>query len=136
MPKLLVTRTSEWNNRMREIGIYLNNEKIGVIGNGEIKEFEVTGGMYVIRAKIDWCGSNHIEVIISDDETTSVEVSGLKLMKWLMPAALLFNVFFFLTYQTLNIPVFIYMIFMIPLMGYLLYILTFGRNQYLALKET
>jgi len=29
MSKLIITRNSEWNNRARNYGLYLNNKKIG-----------------------------------------------------------------------------------------------------------
>lgn len=44
MSKIRIKRSSEWNNRIRTIGIYINEKKVGIINNGETKEFEVNKG--------------------------------------------------------------------------------------------
>ena len=50
-------RKSQWANKMRDIGLYLNGEKIGALDDGETKEFEIEPGLHRLSAKIDWCGS-------------------------------------------------------------------------------
>ena len=64
MNKLVVSRRSEWANRARKIGLYLNDKKIDTVGNGESKEFTLEPGDYKLKAKIDWCGSqvHHFEI--------------------------------------------------------------------------
>ena len=38
MTKLIITRTSEWNNKARAIGIYIDGKKVGTINDGETQE--------------------------------------------------------------------------------------------------
>ncbi len=78
MAKLKITRTSEWHNRMREIGIYLDWQKLGTIANGETKEFDIPAGNHKLKAKIDWCGSRELILSVSDHETKNVTLSGFK----------------------------------------------------------
>ena len=61
MSKLIIKRVSEWKNKMRDIRIYLDGNKIGTIRNGEIKGFEIEPGQHSLKAKIDRCGSKTIK---------------------------------------------------------------------------
>ncbi|PKD18333.1 hypothetical protein APR41_04050 [Salegentibacter salinarum] len=85
MNKLVVSRRSEWTNRARKIGLYLNDQKIDTIGNGESKEFDLEPGNYKLKAKIDWCGSQGHHVEIKDNEVTKVEITGFTQNKWVLP---------------------------------------------------
>ena len=68
MWKLIIKRSSEWNSRLRDIGIYLDNKKIGEIRNGEFKEFDVPEGTHKLKAKIDWCRSETLDFKSSENE--------------------------------------------------------------------
>ena len=96
MTKLIITRTSEWNNKAREFGIYLNDKKIGVIDDGEKKEFEIEPGIYKINGKIDWCKSQKIEFNITENESKEIEISGFKYGNIIMPIGLGIMLLFFL----------------------------------------
>ena len=96
MTKLIITRTSEWNNKAREFGIYLNDKKIGVIDDGEKKEFEIEPGIYKINGKIDWCKSPKIEFDITENESKEIEISGFKYGNIIMPIGLGIMLLFFL----------------------------------------
>jgi hypothetical protein len=76
MAKIIINRSSEYSNNLRSIGIYMNDKKIGDIADGESKEFEVEEGEYRLRAKIDWCRSNPIDVKINHDEILRFNLSG------------------------------------------------------------
>jgi hypothetical protein len=76
MSKIIINRTTEFSNLIRSIEIYLGNEKIGTIRDGESKEFEVEAGEYELRAKIDWCGSNKINFTIGENEVLRYNLSG------------------------------------------------------------
>jgi hypothetical protein len=134
MAKLVIKRTSEWNNRMRDIKIYLDNSLIGTIGDGEVKEFQVPAGNHTLRFRIDWCGSGELKFDISGNETRFMEVSGLKLGKWFpffLAAMCLYFAFsplpglVSLTVVTINLI----------LLLCLGYHLSFGKNKYLRIRE-
>lgn len=76
MTKIIINRTTEFSNLIRSIEIYLGNEKIGTLRDGESKVFEVEPGEYELRAKIDWCGSNKINFTIGKDEIRRYNLSG------------------------------------------------------------
>ena len=136
MAKLIIKRTSEWNNRMRDIGIYLDGEKMGVIGNGEIKEFEVDPGEHTLESKIDWCGSEPLKMNLSDNETKKIELSGFKLGKYMMPITLIISILYFAFGQQLNLDSMPFLLLILPFGLYLVYHLTLGRNKYLRLEES
>lgn len=132
--KIIVQRTSEWANKGREIGLYLNEEKIGTIKDGETKEFHVEPGELLLYAGIDWCRSPIIEFDMNSDQTLVVELSGFNKSKWLFPALLIASVLsWFLSRSDLNFLVITWIIIM-PLLFYLLYFVSFGRKKYLQLK--
>ncbi|MCF6132196.1 hypothetical protein [Flavobacterium wongokense] len=76
MPKIIIKRTSEFANKFRSIGLYINNKKIGSIQDGKSLEFDIEPGSHLIEAKIDWCSSNVIHVDIKDNETQRFLLSG------------------------------------------------------------
>ncbi|WP_261512867.1 hypothetical protein [Chryseobacterium paludis] len=76
MTKLIINRSSEFSNALRSIGIFLGDKKIGEIKDGESKEFEVMPGIYQLRAQIDWCRSNVINLEINLDEVLRYNLSG------------------------------------------------------------
>ena len=135
MAKLIIKRTSEWNNRMRDIGIYLDGEKIGTIGNGEIKEFEIEPGEHTLKSKIDWCGSETLKMNLTDNEIKKVELSGFKLGKFMMPIALIISIIYFAFGEKLNLDPMLFLVLILPFGLYLVYHLTLGRNRYLRLEE-
>ncbi len=72
MPKLIIHRISEFENRARKIKIELNGELAVTIKNGETLELDIPSGTHTIQAKIDWCSSNLLELEAND--TSSIEV--------------------------------------------------------------
>ncbi len=135
MAKLIIKRTSEWNNRIRDIGIYIDGEKIGVIENGQTKEYDIESGEHQLRTKIDWCGSETMTFNVTDNEIHKVELSGLNLGKWLVPVVLAICAVYFAYGKQIGLNPILCLIFSLPLALYIIYYLTFGRNNYLRLKK-
>ncbi len=135
MSKLIVRRSSEWVNKMRAIGLYLNGKKIGTINDGETKEFKLEPGTHSLRAKIDWCGSENLNFSLEDGEIKKVELKSFKNGSWLMPLVLIAAIlgFIFDHYFDFNLYVLVSII-TIPSTVYILFFLTYRRNKYLQLK--
>ncbi|MCY0967785.1 hypothetical protein [Chryseobacterium wangxinyae] len=76
MAKIIINRSSEYSNNLRSIGIYLDDIKIGELLDGESEEFEIEEGKHKIRAKIDWCRSNLVDLNVKSDETLRFNLSG------------------------------------------------------------
>ena len=85
---LIITRSSEWNNRMRAISIYLDGKKLGTISNGETKSFEVDPGTHQLKARIDWCNSPEIPFIADENEKKYFRLSSSRYANILMPFTL------------------------------------------------
>ncbi len=70
MAKLELTRVSEYANKVRDIKVFIDNQQVGVISNGQTKEFEIPAGkQHTLQVKIDWCTSNVIDFEIDEHET-------------------------------------------------------------------
>lgn len=67
MAKLIIERSSEYENKIRKINIFLNDEPLVKIKDGETKEFDIQPGEHHVIAKIDWCTSNLISFKIDDN---------------------------------------------------------------------
>ena len=66
MAKMTIERSSEWINKFRDIGIYLDGKKLDVIANGEIKSFDLSPGRHSIYSKIDWITSRELTFDIDE----------------------------------------------------------------------
>jgi hypothetical protein len=135
MAKLIIKRTSDWTNIMRDLGIYLDGKKIGVIGNGELKEFDIEQGEHTLKSKIDWCGSETLNITVTDNENKKIELSGFKLGKFILPIILIISVIYFVFRERLNLDPMLFLLLILPIGLYLIYHLTLGRNKYLRFEE-
>ena len=71
---IVISRTSEWANRLRRIEFYIDGIKVGSISNGETAEFIVSPGKRSIYAKIDWCKTSPRNVMINEGDIKRYEV--------------------------------------------------------------
>jgi len=133
MATIVVQRTSEYLNRIRNYGVYIDGKKVGTIANGETNEFSVSTGQHLIYTKIDWCSSRTLNFDSSDNEIRRFEVGGFKHGYWLMPTA----IFIIILSYILNLKHdFEYLFYLaIPIFLLLVYYLTVGRKRYLNLTE-
>lgn len=134
MSKIIVTRKQEWINRFRQIGIYVDGKKIDGIANGEIKTFEIPKGNHSIKAKIDWCGSREIKFSISPQEKKYFILSGFKHSNVFMLLGLILFIANFFLQMVFHIGFAV--LFILPIFLIMIYYITFGRNDYLRLKQT
>ena len=128
MAKLVIARSSEWNNRARRINIILDGEQIGKIANGDTKEFEIAAGMHTLKAKIDWCGSRDMPFMINEGEVKTVSLSGFKYAGILAPVGVL------LFYLSMKFELTLLLVPAVAVLLIIVYYLTIGRNDYLVLK--
>ncbi|MGM1057466.1 MAG: hypothetical protein ACQEWG_16390 [Bacteroidota bacterium] len=134
MSKIVIKRKSQWANKMRGIGLYLNGEKIGTIDDGETKEFQIEPGLHRLSAKIDWCGSPIEEIKLKQNDVKHVELSGFKKSQWLLPSLLFFaGISLVLSFFDIDTS-FITWTILLPLLLYLFYFVTIGRKKYLSLN--
>jgi len=134
MATIILNRTSEYVNRLRNYAVYIDGKKIGTIANGETKEFNVSPGQHSIVTKIDWCSSPTVTFDISDDEVRNFKVGGFKNAKWLMPTAVIVFLLSYIVNLKYGFEYLFY--FVVPAFLLLVYYLTVGRKRYLTLTET
>ncbi|MGX1025062.1 hypothetical protein [Psychroflexus sp. MBR-150] len=131
MPKLVIKRAKEWANGARNYRLYLNDKKIGKIGNGETEVIEIEPGSHKLQAKIDWCSSENINFEIEDNETYEVKLSSFMYSNWLFPMVLLITALYYAFDEELGLTYQFYFFAILPFGLYFLYFITFGRNRYL-----
>lgn len=135
MPKLIIKRNSEWANKMRSFELYLNGRKFTDIKDKQVLSFEIPEGKYQLKAKIDWCGSRPLNIEIKEGEIKRVEVEGFIFSKYLLPLAVTSGLLYFGIYFKYNTNSLFLATLLMLFFGYMLYFMSFGRNQYLRLKE-
>ncbi|MEI2738519.1 MAG: hypothetical protein V9F01_07025 [Chitinophagaceae bacterium] len=133
MAILKVKRKSEWINRVRNIGIYLDGVRLGTVSNGETAEFEIAEGAHQLKAKIDWCRSNEESFTVSAGETYSIIVSAFKYANVIIGAELFFLFTHIILKNTQGIGYIIW--FAVPFFLCNVYYATIGYNKYLLIKE-
>ena len=134
MATIILNRTSEYVNRLRNYGVYIDGKKVGTIANGDTKEFNVSPGQQSIVTKIDWCSSQTVTFDISNDEVKNFKVGGFKNAKWLMPTALIVIVLSYIVNLKYGFEYLFYLV--VPAFLLLVYYMTVGRKRYLTLTET
>ena len=135
MPKLLIKRNSEWANRLRPFELYLNDRKFAEIKDRQVLSFNIPQGKYQLKAKVDWCGSPPYNFEIGEEDTKRIEIKGFILSKYLLPAGVIIALIYFGIYLKFGINSLFLATLMMIFLGYMLYFKSFGRNQYLRIRE-
>ena len=132
--KIVISRKQELNNRLRQIAIYIDDQKIGTIGNGDVKTFDVPEGAHSIKAKINWCGSRELKFGVAGEEKKYFSLSGFKYSNFIGPLAIVLLLLHLMLRRIFHLDYVIWPL--LPLFLVFFYYLTIGRNDYLRLRET
>ncbi len=137
--KIIVSRSSQWMNRLRTYRVLINGKQAGAVKNGSSEEFLVEPGTNSIECKVDWCGSRAFSMNLQQGETAYLRVrSGMKLY-WLFFIAIFVGVFLLVYYRgNADKPSWVtpvMLVSLIPAALYSLYYLTIGRKDYLVLEK-
>jgi hypothetical protein len=131
--KLIIIRNSEYVNRLRTYGIYLDGVKLGNVANGDSKEFDVPAGQHEVLAKIGWCTSPTISFEVKEEQAKTYEVSVFPGANWLIWTSIGILVLHFFLSFTIHFSYTIYLI--APAFFVLIYYMTIARKKYLSIKE-
>ncbi|MGM1057464.1 MAG: hypothetical protein ACQEWG_16380 [Bacteroidota bacterium] len=134
MGKLIIERSSEWTNKMLEMGLYLNDSKIGNITDGEIKEMDLEPGKYYLTAKLGIWKSKPIFIEMTSKTVKKVKLSGLYYGEGFLVFCLSVAVVLLLKVVGI-IELNPFWIIIGPLIGLSIYYLTLGRKVYIRLIE-
>jgi hypothetical protein len=133
MATIRFRRTNDYMNLMRDYSLFIDGQKIGTIGMGQTRDFEITNGQHTIIAKIDWCSSPELSFEINDNGSKTFLVGGFKNGNLIIP---LIIIIFIITLLLPNATHSYYKLFLVlPPFLFLLYIVTLGRKNYLTLIE-
>ena len=135
MTKLIIKRSSEFINRFRNIDLYLNEERIGIINNNETKVFEIEAGKHSLRSKIDWYGSKPLIFNIDTNETKEINLTGYKCSTLIILILLISSILYFIFGAADNFQPILFFLLISPFGLYFLYQLTLGKDKYLKLEE-
>ena len=120
-------------NRLRDYKIFIDGKLAGTVANGQEKSFEVPAGGHTVVAKIDWTQSPELEMTLTEGQDRTLHVGMHKMASWMLPfSTVIIAAYFGLRFS----PAAAWSGFLIiPLLGYLIYILTIGRKKYLFVEE-
>lgn len=145
MNELTVSRKKEWVNRMRSIRLYADDQKVAEISNGETKMVQFPTGKVNLQAKIDWAGSNVLEIDADGSRNRTIELSSFlhrnKMLRYFMYFG--FGLSVLSVAIALMSPIglisdavmYVLLAFSIVFFGIIMYLITVGRKRYLYLKE-
>lgn len=131
MPKIYIERPNEIFNRATPYPIYIDNEKVGTIGNGESKYFEVGQGEHTVASKMNiFMGSSKVPVTVQGNAAKKLKINGISGMLWFLAVSL---VVFGLVYLSDVVPYLNEYAYIIYPGLYLFYFLAIGRTKHLTL---
>ena len=78
LQKIIIVRTNQWFSQSKNIYVYINDEKVGVIAPGEIVQFEVSAGKHSVEVRSNWIGgSNKLVVDVKENEDKIIKMFSL-----------------------------------------------------------
>ena len=135
MPQLFIKRNSEWANRFRSFDLVLNGNIIAEIKDDQLLTLELPKGSYQLKAKVDWCGSNLLSFELHEGDIKFIEIKGFIYSRYLLPLALSTALLYFLMFFKFKTNSLFLGTLLMFFGGYLIYFISFGRDQYLRLIE-
>lgn len=78
MSSIRIQRTNDFLSRRRTFQLFLNGKPLGAIAIGEIKEFIVPAGKYVLQAKMSWGFSNALTIHLEEESKKEFTVRVFK----------------------------------------------------------
>jgi len=132
MATIKIKRTNDYVNSLRDYRLFIDGQKIGTIGNNQIKEFDIPIGHHSLIAKIDWCSSPDFSFETNGNDSKILLLGGKRSWRWLMP---LISISVVLSLLLKNVSYYISAVLVLIPFLYILYYLTIGRKNFLTIKE-
>lgn len=131
MAKIYIDRPNEIFHRGTPYQIYINDKKVGTVGSGESKYFEVGQGEHTVVSKMNFfMGSSIVPVTVKGNEVMKLKVNGIRGVLWFLAISV---VVFGLIYLSDVVPYLNEYSYIIYPGLYLLYFLLIGRTKHLTL---
>ncbi len=91
MPTLQLTRDSGFADLLRAYKVLIDGEDVGVIRNGQCREFEVSAGSHALEVRIDWCTTGEQQFTAHDSPEVFRVFSKLRGWRFLFSGGAMFN---------------------------------------------
>jgi len=89
MAKLIIKRPFQWKEPIHSYKIYVDEKRIGKIYAEETKEFDISPGQHIIKAKYRIFSSKPVNVEVkNDDETIQMQVYNNQQLWEIIPVSL------------------------------------------------
>ena len=66
---ILKSETANWADVTRAYKVIIDGIEVGVIKNGETKEYDLNEGFHSLQLKIDWCSSQAESFVVKNGDT-------------------------------------------------------------------
>lgn len=140
MGRIRLIRNNSFNNKLRKIDVFLNNEKVQELSNNEIVEIITDKKDNSIYVKLDWFKSETLKLDLEDDSTIELQIVNIKtknrILKLIISLLILavapfwseFNLFV----KSILIVLTIYIV--IDLLKFLWSLTKYSKNKYISLE--
>jgi hypothetical protein len=136
MATIKIFRKKEWRTRNTVVEIYMDEQRIGYIANGETKEFEAPAGHHQLKAKMGWYGSRKVNCTLYNKGIQSFTIYPNIFYTRIYPLIVLGIVFLFIYLtKTIKMNHFYHQAFPPFIIILTLSFLILGRFTYLIIKE-
>ena len=137
--KIIITRGSEWLNRLRPYAIFIDGNQAGAVKNNSSEEFIVEPGTHKLYCKLAYYQSAEFTVDIKQDEIVYLRTKNALRFYWplyiLLAIGLVLSV---LNRHSTTGPItwpYLQWVFILPFLLYVLYYLTAGRKKYILIEK-
>ncbi len=138
--KIIITRKSEWKNRLRAYSVLIDGAVAGSISNGSSEEYAVAPGEHKVQCKLSWYSSEETSISLKQDEIMYLKVCGSAKLYWPLYFLLLAAVLASFIYKghEADRPQWFreaQLVLIAPFILYSLFYLSVGRKKYFTIKE-
>jgi len=139
--KIIITRPSEWVNRLRPIRIFIDGKETISVKNGSSEELVVAPGNHHIYGRLSFFYSEHFGINIKQDEIIYLRVRSSLRLYWPLYFLLIAGIVIGLLLKN-SMPdkrpawiLWVQLATILPFILYMLYYLTLGRKKYLVIED-
>jgi hypothetical protein len=139
--KIILTRSSEWMNRLRVYRVFIDGMEIGSVKNGSSEEFAVMPGAHKIQCKQTFYSSPEFDINLRQDEILYLRTRTAARLYWPLYFLLIAGIFIGFIIKNMsqgNRPdwlLWVQIATILPFVVYMLYYFTLGRKKFLMIEE-
>ena len=138
--KIIITRGSEWLNRLRAYAVFIDGNQVGTVKNNSSEEFIVEPGVHKLYCKLAYYSSQEFTIDIKQDEIVYLRTKNALRFYWPLYILLLLGLVITVLKRRMMATgavtsSYLQWVFILPFFLYVLYYLTAGRKKYILLEK-